>query len=103
MNGGVSLPIGRWLNVDLVGRFASERRNNSRSVLELIRRYTLPGNATVTAQLRTEPLFDHLELALLGQNVFNFEYYDDPARPDRVTSGVPRETWMAFFQAKVGF
>jgi outer membrane receptor protein involved in Fe transport len=103
MNGGVSLPIGRWLNVDLVGRFASERRNNSRSVLELIRRYTLPGNATVTAQLRTEPLFDHLELALLGQNVFNFEYFDDPARPDRVTSGVPRETWMAFFQAKVGF
>jgi len=103
MNGGLTVPIGRWLNVDLVGRFASERRNNSRSVLELIRRYTLPGNATVTAQLRTEPLFDHLELAVLGQNVFNFEYADDAARPDRVTAGVPRETWMAFFQAKVGF
>lgn len=103
MNGGVSVPIGRWLNVDLVGRFASERRNNSRSVLELIRRYTLPGNATVTAQLRTEPLFDHLELLVLGQNVFNFEYADDATRPDRVTSGVPRETWQAFVQAKVGF
>ncbi len=103
MNGGVSLPIGRWLNVDLVGRFASERRNNSRSVLELIRRYTLPGNATVTAQLRTEPLFDHLELLVLGQNVFNFEYADDATRPDRVTAGVPRETWQAFLQARVGF
>ncbi len=102
-NGGLSVPIGRWLNVDLVGRFASERRNNSRSVLELIRRYTLPGNATVSAQLRTEPLFDHLELMLLGQNVFNYEYADDAIRPDRVTGGVPRETWMAFFQAKVGF
>ncbi len=103
MNGGVSLPVGRWLNVDLVGRFASERRNDSRSVLELIRRYTLPGNATVTAQLRTEPLFDHLELIALGQNVFNFEYSDDATRPDRVTGGVPRETWQAFFIAKVGF
>jgi outer membrane receptor protein involved in Fe transport len=103
MNGGVSLPLGRWLNVDVVGRFASERRNNSRSVLELIRRYTLPGNATVTAQLRTEPLFDHVELIVLGQNVFNFEYADDAWRPDRVTSGVPRETWQAFLQAKVGF
>ena len=39
----------------------------------------------------------------LGQNVFNFEYADDPARPDRVTGGVPRETWSAFLQAKVGF
>ena len=103
MNGGVSLPIGRWLNVDLVGRFASERRNDSRSVLELIRRYTLPGNATVTAQLRTEPLVDHLELMVLGQNVFNFEYADDATRPDRVTFGVPRETWQAFAQARVGF
>ncbi|MFO0599356.1 MAG: TonB-dependent receptor [Myxococcaceae bacterium] len=102
-NGGLSLPVGRWLNVDLVARFASERRNNSRSVLELIRRYTLPGNVTFAAQLRTEPLFDHVELILLGQNVFNFEYADDPARPDRVTGGVPRETWSAFLQAKVGF
>lgn len=102
-NGGLSLPIGKWLNVDLVGRYASERRNNSRSVLELIRRYTLPGNATVTAQLRTEPLFDHLELIVLGQNVFNFEYADDAYRPDRITGGVPRETWQVFGQAKVGF
>jgi outer membrane receptor protein involved in Fe transport len=103
LNGGLSVPVGKWLNIDLVGRFASERRNNSRSVLELIRRYTLPGNATVTAQLRSEPLFDHLELIVLGQNVFNFEYSDDATRPDRITAGVPRETWQAFFLAKVGF
>lgn len=103
MNGGVSLPLGKWFNIDLVGRFASERRNDSRSVLELIRRYTLPGNATVTAQLRTELLFDHLEVLLLGQNVFNFEYADDATRPDRVTAGVPRETWQAFAVVKVGF
>ncbi|MGV3623146.1 MAG: TonB-dependent receptor domain-containing protein [Archangium sp.] len=102
-NGGASLPLGPWLNLDFVARFASERRNNSRSVLELIRRYTLPGYATFTAQLRTEPLFDHLELVVLGQNVFNFEYADDATRPDRVTNGVPRESWNVFAQARVGF
>lgn len=103
MNGGLSVPVGTWLNIDLVGRFASERRNNSRSVLELVRRYTLPGNVTFTAQLRTEPLFEILELMILGQNVFNFDYFDDAVRPDRVTSGVPREGWQAFARARVGF
>lgn len=103
MNGGLTLPIGPWLNVDLAARYASERRNNSRSVLELIRRYSLPAQAIVTAQLRTEPLFDHLELALLGQNVFAFEYADDAARPDRMPGGVPRESWHVFASARVGF
>jgi outer membrane receptor protein involved in Fe transport len=103
MNGGLTIPVGRWFNVDLSAKFASERRNNSRSVLELIRRYTLPGYATVNAQIRTELLFDHLEFAVLGQNVFNFEYADDAARPDRVTGGVPRETWSAFFQTRLVF
>lgn len=103
MNGGLTVPLGPWLNLDVVGRFASERRNTSRSVLELVRRYTLPGNTTVTAQLRTERLFDHLEFTVLGQNVFNFEYFDDVSRPDRISSGVPRETWQVFAMAKVGF
>ncbi len=102
-NGGVTLPLGPWLNLDFVARFASERRNNTRSVLELIRRYTLPGYATFTAQLRTEPIFDHVELLLLGQNVFNFEYADDATRPDRVPGGVPRDGWSLFGQAKVSF
>lgn len=102
-NGGISVPVGRYFNIDLAARYASERRNNSRSVLELIRRYTLPGYALFNAQIRTEVLFDHLEFILLGQNVFNFEYADDVIRPDRVTAGVPRETWSAFVQAKVGF
>lgn len=102
-NGGLTVPIGRYFNVDVAAKYASERRNDSRSVLELIRRYTLPGYALFSAQVRTQPLFDHLEFVLLGQNVFNFEYADDAARPDRVTSGVPRETWSAFLQAKVSF
>lgn len=103
LNAGVSFPLGPYLNFDVITRLASERRNNSRSVLELIRRYTLPGYATVAAQLRTERLFDHLELIVLGQNVFAWEYADDAMRPDRVTNGVPRETYGIFGTARVTF
>ncbi len=101
LNAGFSLPVGPFLNVDVITRFASERRNNSRSVLELIRRYTLPGYTTVAAQLRTEPLFDRVELLVIGQNVFNFEYADDATRPDRTTAGVPRETVQVFGTVRV--
>ena len=55
------------------------------------------------AQLRTEMLFDHLELVVLGQNVFNTEYSDDATRPDRVTAGVPRARFNVFGQVKVSF
>ncbi|GMU61483.1 MAG: hypothetical protein AMXMBFR34_32460 [Myxococcaceae bacterium] len=102
-NGGFSLPLGRWLNLDFVVRYHSERRNNSRSVLEQIRRYTLPAYTTVTAQLRTEPLFEHLELGVLGQNVFTFDYIDDVPRPDRVPGGVPRESVLVFGTIRVFF
>lgn len=103
LNAGVSLPLGRYLAFDVITRYASERRNNSRSVLELIRRYTLPAYATFAAQLRTEQLFEHLELAIVGQNVFNLEYADDATRPDRVPGGVPRETAQVFATARVVF
>jgi outer membrane receptor protein involved in Fe transport len=102
-NGGVSLPLGPYLNIDLVLRYHSERRNNSRSVLEQIRRYTLPAYTTVAAQLRTEPLFEHLELVVLGQNVFTFDYSDDVPRPDRMPGGVPREGLLVFGTVRVSF
>ncbi len=100
-NAGLTIPIGPYLNFDVVSRFASERRNDSRSVLELIRRYTLPAYTVVTAQLRTEPLFDRVELGVLGQNVFNVEYSDDAVRPDRITGGVPRESVLVFGTVRV--
>lgn len=103
LNAGFSLPLGPWLNVDVIARYASERRNNSRSVLEQIRRYTLPAYTLVSAQLRTEPLFDHLELAVMGQNVFTFDYADDVPRPDRMPGGVPRESILVFGTARVIF
>jgi outer membrane receptor protein involved in Fe transport len=96
LNAGFTLPIGPYVNFDVVTRFASERRNDSRSVLELIRRYTLPGNTTVMAQLRSEPLFDRVEVVVTGQNVFDFEYADDASRPDRISGGVPRAGVLVF-------
>lgn len=103
LNAGFSLPLGRWLNIDIIARYASERRNDSRSVLEQIRRYTLPAYTLVSAQLRTEPLFDHLELGVMGQNVFTFDYADDVPRPDRMPGGVPRESILVFGTARVIF
>jgi len=103
LNAGFSLPLGPYLNFDVTGRFAAERRNNSRSTLELIRRYRLPGYALVGAALRTEPIFDHVELAVVGQNVFDFDYADDVPRPDRITAGVPREGVLVFATVKVEF
>ncbi|MBS1152422.1 MAG: TonB-dependent receptor, partial [Myxococcaceae bacterium] len=75
----------------------------SRSTLELIRRYRLPGYVLVGAALRTEPILDHFELAVVGQNVFDFDYADDVPRPDRVTAGVPREGVLLFATLKVDF
>jgi hypothetical protein len=87
----------------VITRFASERRNDSRTVLELLRKYTLPPSTIFTVQLRTEPLFDHLVLAVLAQNVFNLDRADDAFRPDRVTGGVPREGLLVFGSARVVF
>jgi outer membrane receptor for ferrienterochelin and colicin len=103
LNAGASFPIGSFLNAEVMASYWSERRNNSRSVLELIRRYTLPAATVVSAQLRTELIFNVLELSVLGQNVFLTDYFDDAPRPDRTVAGVPREGLSFFLRAKVVF
>ncbi|MDY7228318.1 TonB-dependent receptor domain-containing protein [Hyalangium rubrum] len=90
-NAGVSMPIGDWVNFDVVVRAGAERRNNSRSVLELIRRYEIPAYSLITAQLRTEPIAEHFEAALVAQNLFDHDLRDDVPRPDRVPGLLPRE------------
>ncbi|QRK05723.1 TonB-dependent receptor [Archangium violaceum] len=95
-NAGVSMPIGDFINFDLVMRAGAERRNNTRSVLELIRRYTIPAYSLITAQVRTEPIGDHFELAVVVQNVFDSDMRDDAPRPDRMPGLVPREGVSAF-------
>jgi len=95
-NAGLSMPIGDLVNFDLVVRTGAERRNNTRSILELIRRYKIPAYSTITAQLRSEPIADHFELALVVQNAFDSDQRDDVPRPDRVPGLLPREGVSAF-------
>ncbi|WP_223645928.1 TonB-dependent siderophore receptor [Corallococcus sp. EGB] len=90
-NAGVSMPLGDWLNLDVVVRSGAERRNNNRSTLELIRRYQIPAYSLITAQLRTEPIWEHFEVTLFAQNLFDHDLRDDVPRPDRVTGLLPRE------------
>ncbi|RKH69651.1 TonB-dependent receptor [Corallococcus interemptor] len=90
-NAGVSMPLGDWLNLDVVVRSGAERRNNNRSTLELIRRYEIPAYSLITAQLRTEPIWEHFEVTLYAQNLFDHDLRDDVPRPDRVTGLLPRE------------
>lgn len=101
LNAGFSLPLGPYLNFDAILRHASERRSNARTALEQRRRYVLPPTLLVGAQLRTELLFDRVELLLIGQNVFNLDWADDPARPDRMPGGVPREPLQIFGTVRV--
>lgn len=95
-NAGVSMPIGDFINFDVVVRAGAERRNNTRSVLELIRRYKIPAYGLITAQVRTEPIGDHFELAVVVQNVFDSDLRDDVPRPDRMPGLIPREGVSAF-------
>lgn len=101
LNAGFSLPLGPFLNFDVILRHASERRSNARTPLEQRRRYLLPPTLLVGAQLRTEPLFDRVELVVIGQNVFNLDWVDDAARPDRMPGGVPREPFQIFGTIRV--
>lgn len=102
-NAGVSMPIGDWVNFDVVVRAGAERRNNTRSVLELIRRYQIPAYSLITAQLRTEPIADHFEVSLVAQNLFDHDLRDDVPRPDRVTGLLPRESQSVYLTVRARY
>jgi len=97
---GATFPVGPWLNLDLNARILAERRNTARSELELLRRYLIPGYGLVNAQLRTEPILDHFEVVLLGQNVMDTQVYDDVPRPDGFAGLLPREGFQAFLMLR---
>ena len=99
-NAGFTLPIGPWLNLDTQLRFGVERKNDIRTVLEQIRRYSIPSFSVFTAQLRTEPILDHFEVAALAQNVFDQALLDDVPRPDRITGLLPREGRSLFLTVR---
>ncbi|WP_342374449.1 TonB-dependent receptor [Myxococcus stipitatus] len=102
-NAGVSMPIGAWVNFDLVVRAGAERRNNNRSVLELIRRYKIPAYSLITAQIRSEPILDIWEVTLVAHNVFDTDLRDDVPRPDRVPGNLPREGMSGYLTVRAHF
>lgn len=102
-NAGTTLPLGDWLLVDLSVRVGTERRNNSRSVLELVRRWKIPSYSIVSAQLRTQPILERFELSLTAQNVLSQELFDDVPRPDRVTGLLPKEGPSAYLSLKARY
>ncbi|MCP3164343.1 TonB-dependent receptor plug domain-containing protein [Myxococcus qinghaiensis] len=102
-NAGVSMPIGAWVNFDVVVRTGAERRNNSRSVLELVRRYKIPAYSLITAQIRSEPIADIWEVSLVAHNVFDHDLRDDVPRPDRVTNSLPREGMSGYLTVRAHF
>lgn len=102
-NAGMSMPIGDWVNLDVVVRAGAERRNNTRSVLELIRRYQIPAYSLITAQLRTEPIAEHFEVSVLAQNLFDHDLRDDVPRPDRVPGLLPRESQSVYLTVRAHY
>ncbi|MBI5544726.1 MAG: TonB-dependent receptor, partial [Deltaproteobacteria bacterium] len=105
LNWAGQIPLGRWVNFALLAQAGAERRNNGRTKLEVLRQYRIPAYLLLGAQLRTEPLFDHLDLALTGQNVLNYSLQDDVPRPDsnRMPGLLPREGLGAYLTARVRF
>ncbi len=100
VNAGMSMPIGAWLNFDLLVKIGVERRNNSRTALEYLRRYRLPPYALMGAQLRTQKLFDHVEVTLSGHNLLDLDWADDVPRPDRMRGAIPREGISGFLTVR---
>lgn len=103
LNAGLSIPIGELLNFDLAAELGTERRNNSRARLEALRRYRLPPYNLVTAQLRTDVLWDHVQFAAVCRNVFQTDLVDDAYRPDRMSGGVPREGLSALLTVRATY
>ncbi len=100
VNAGMSMPIGAWLNFDLLVKIGVERRNNSRTELEYLRRYRLPPYALMGAQLRTQKLFDHVEVTVSGHNLLDLDWTDDVPRPDRMRGAIPREGISGFLTVR---
>jgi outer membrane receptor protein involved in Fe transport len=100
INVGLQVPLGPYLNLDVLTQLGAERRNDAFSKLQATHRYEIPSYALVTAQVRTEPLFGHLELALAGYNVTQEDYRDDVPRPDRIPDLLPGPGFAAMFTAR---
>jgi len=90
-NLGFDLALLSWLNVHLGVSYGSERRNNVRRQLEMLRSFRIPAYTLVRAGLSTEPvLFDHLALYFQATNIFDHDMRDPLPRPDLLPGLIPR-------------
>lgn len=105
LNWAAQIPLGRWVNFSVLAQAGAERRNNGRSSLEVLRHWQVPAYFLFGAQLRSEPLFDHVDLALTAQNVFNYDLKDDVPRPDagRMPGLLPREGFGVYGTLRARF
>ncbi|HEY3452774.1 MAG TPA: TonB-dependent receptor [Myxococcales bacterium] len=105
VNWAAQIPIGKWVNFALLVQAGAERRNNGRSKLEVLRHYQIPAYLLFGAQLRTEPIFDHMDVAIAAQNVTNYDLKDDVPRPDagRMSGLLPREGFSANLTVRARF
>ncbi|MFN7130497.1 MAG: TonB-dependent receptor plug domain-containing protein, partial [Myxococcales bacterium] len=103
VNWALVLPLGRYFDFSVLTQLGAERRNNGRSKLETLRTFKIPAYALVSAQIRTQTLWDHVDFALTSQNVFNYDLKDDVPRPDRMRELLPREGLGAYLTARARF
>jgi outer membrane receptor protein involved in Fe transport len=90
-NLGLDLAVLSWLNVHLGVGYGSERRNNVRRQLEILRSFSIPAYTLVRTGFSTGPiLFDHLALYFHATNIFDYDMRDPLPRPDRLPGLVPR-------------
>lgn len=92
--------FGLWLNVldvlelSLVARYGSERRNNGRTVLERTRSYRIPATLVADATVRSVVLFGLVRVGITAHNLFDLDLRDPVSRPDLMPDLVPREGLM---------
>jgi len=90
-NLGFDLAVLSWLNLHLGVGYGSERRNNVRRQLEMLRSFRIPAYTLVRAGVSTEPiLFDHLALYFQATNIFDYNMRDPLPRPDLLPGLIPR-------------
>jgi outer membrane cobalamin receptor len=102
LNLGMDLAVFEFLNLHFGLRYGSERRNNVRQRLELLRSFRIPTYTLVRVGLSTEPLlFDHLVFFAHAYNIFGQDHRDPAPRPDHLTGGLPREPFT--FMVGIGW
>ncbi len=94
------LALSGMFDLHLGATFGAERRNDARSQLEALRRFSIPAYALLDATLITRPVARHFTFALTLENLLDSTYLDAVPRPDRITGLLPGPGLSARFTAR---